>query len=241
MNATFALARAELTLLLRNRTAATNALLLPLALGALFIVRPPPTGLTGTAASMLLLALVCLTVASTATTTLVARRQQHLLQRWRTAPVAPPAVLVSTLSPVGVLFAGQAAALLTVLAYATSSIPAHPVLLVLAVVLAGALGCAVAFVTAAFTRTVEATNFTLLPVLVALAGGGVWATAAAGEVTWAMRATGGGAVAELVHLGWGGSETRALTAAAPSVLVLLALIVGTTLLARRYFRWEPRN
>lgn len=127
------------------------------------------------------------------------------------------------------------------LAYVTGTVPAHPALVALAMLLGAALGCAAAFVTAAFTRTAEAANITMLPVLAALLGGGIWAlTTAPGEITWAMRASGGKALAELVRLGWSGLDGGAVGAGS-SVLALLALTAGAVLVARRTFRWEPRS
>ncbi len=247
MTATVALARAELLMLTRNRTAAASALLFPLALGVLFIVNPPPTGYVASVATLQLLALVGLTVANTATVTLVARRQQHVLKRWRTSPVSTPSMLLGTLAPACALLVSQAAVLFAATAYATGTVPARPALLALAVVLGGALGCAVAFVTAAFTRTVEAANITMIPAVAALAAGGIWTiTAGPGEAAWLMLATGGGALAQLVRLGWhgpanGGGLEAHLAAAGPSVLMLLALTAVAVLVALRTFRWEPRG
>lgn len=65
----------------------------------------------------------------------------------------------------------------------------QPLLLVGAVLLGGALAAGLAFVTAALTRSVDATTITSLPAA-ALIGGGIWATTAeTGEVTWLMMAT----------------------------------------------------
>ncbi len=246
MTATVALARAELVMLARNRTAAITAVLLPLGMGLLLLFGQPPAGFVPTAAALQLLVVIGMTVIGTATTTLVARRQQHVLQRWRTSEVATPAVLLGTLAPFAVLLAGQATVLFAATAYATGSTPEHPALLALATALGGAVACAMAFVTAAFTRNVEAANITPIPSLVALLGGGFWAMSAdPGEASWAMLATGGGALAELVRLGWAGPSAGAagspLAAAGPSVLALAALTTVAVTVALRTFRWESRG
>lgn len=242
MTATLALARAELVMLARNRTAAITAMLLPLGMGVLLLLREPPAEFVPTAAALQLLVVTGMTVTGTATTTLVARRQQHVLQRWRTSEVATPAVLLGTLAPVAVLLAIQTAVLFAATAHATGARPSHPVLLALAIALAAALGCAMAFVTAAFTRGVEAASITVIPSMAALLGGGVWAMGAGpGEASWAMLATGGGALAELVRLGWDGPAGGGFLAAGPSVLVLAGLTAATVMVALRTFRWEARG
>lgn len=247
MTTTVALARAELIMLTRNRTALVNAVLIPFALGVLWIISDAPTGFASFGAVLQLLVLLAFTVLSVATTTLVARRQQHLLERWRlsTAPIG--SILTGTLSPALVLFTGQATVLLAMTAYATGSAPKQPLVLGIALVLGGAFGCALAFVTAAFTRTVEAVSVALLPASTALVGGGIWAsTTAPGELSWWIPATGGGAIAQLVRIGWDGAHGSAglggaFAAALPNVAWLLALTATAAAIAARTFRWHARG
>lgn len=251
MTPAIALARAELIMLARNRVAAVTGVLIPVAAGIWLITNPPPAdvpgGIVGGVTALMLVTLTGMTVAATATTTLVARRQQHLLERWRISGTAAPLVLVGTLTPACLLFLAGSAILFAASGYSFDAVPAQPALLVIAVVLAAALGCAVAFVTAAFTRTPETAQITLFPALAALIGGGLWALSApAGEITWRMRVTGGGALTELVRVGWegpagGGGVGAALAASGPSALVLLGLAVAASLVAARAFRWQARG
>lgn len=251
MSAAAALARAELIMLSRNRTALVTGVLVPVAAGAYLITNPPPDdvpgGVVGGVTALMLVLLAGMTLASTATTTLVARRQQHLLERWRISGAPTSAILAGTLAPVGVLGALGATLLFAATGMAFDAVPAHATLLVLAVVATVTLGGAVAVVAAAFTRSVGTAEITLLPVLAALIGGGMWTSfTPLGEITWRMRVTGGGALTELVRLGWDGPAagdglSAALAAAGPSLAVLGALIVVAIGIAARTFRWHARG
>ncbi|GAA5107952.1 hypothetical protein [Haloechinothrix salitolerans] len=246
MMTTVALARAELVMLTRNRTALVNAVLVPFALGILWIVSDPPGKFASFGAVLQLLVLIAFTILSVATTTLVARRGQHVLERWRLSTATNTAILAGTLTPALVLFTGQATLLLAMTAYATGSAPDRPLVLGIAVVLGGAFGCALACVTAACTRTVEATSVTLLPATTAVIGGGIWATTTApGELDWWVPATGGGAIAGIVRIGWDGAPDGAglggaIGAALPHAAWLLALTAVATAIAAHSFRWHGR-
>ena len=251
MTATVALARAELVMFARNRVAAATGVVLPLAASAWLITSPPPAdvpgGIAGGITALVLLFLTGMTVTATATTTLVARRQQHLLERWRVSGAPTLAVLAGTLAPAVLLLTVGATIMFAATGYAMNTVPARPALLVIALILAAVLGCAVAFVTAAFTRTVEAAQITLFPALSALLGGGFWVlTVPADTITWPMRATGGGALTELLRIGWNGAaegqgSATSLVAAGPSVLALIGLSAALIVVAGRVFRWQARG
>lgn len=244
MKATLALARAELIMLARNRTAAFNSMLVPLGLGAVWILTSPPEQAASFGAVLQLLVVAGMTVTATATIVLVARRNRQVLQRWRTSGASTPVILGGTLAPLCALLVGQAGIMFAATAYATGSAPARPLLLGAAVVLAGALAAGLAFATAGFTRTVDAANITAFPAMAALFGGGMWAnTADLGEASWAMLATGGGAVAQLVRLGWDGlpEGTGLVGAVAPPLGMIVVLTGVVTVVAERRFSWGPRT
>lgn len=247
MTSALALARAELIMLTRNRTAAVTALVLPLGGGLWIITDTPaesPLGSVAAIAALQLLTVVGFTMISSATTTLVARRQQRVLELWRTTPATTHTILAGTLAPATALLVVQTGILFAATGIAAGSPPDQPLLLAGTILLAALLGGAVAFVTAAATRSVEAASVTMLPALIPLVGGGIWVTtAAAGQVTWPMRATGGGALVELVMVGWEGpaGNSATLAAAAPSILMLLILTVAASLAATHTFRWQTRG
>jgi ABC-2 type transport system permease protein len=113
--------------------------------------------------------------------------------------------------------------------------------LVLATIGGTALAAALAFVTAAFTATPEMAQVTTLPVFLALFGGAFWVAATPpGEVTWAMLAVPGGAVAQLVRLGWDGAALSASTVA-PPLVAMAVTAAAVAWLAGRVFRWQPRS
>lgn len=251
MSAIYALARAELVMLARNRVAMATAVLIPIVAGVWLVTSPPPDdvpgGVVAGITALMLLLLTGMTVATTATTTLVARRQQRLLERWRISGAATVAVLAGTLAPVMLVAVGGNTLMLAATGYAFDALPAQPLVLIVTVGLAAALGGAVAVVTAGHTRTVEAAQLTLLPAVAAILGGGFWVVVTPpSAITWQMRITGGGALAELVRIGWDGpaassGSAATLTAAAPAALALLALIAALTLIATRTFRWSARG
>ncbi len=246
MTAAPSLARAELTMLVRNRTAVVTALLLPTALGLWLVTdSPADTPLADAAglATIQLITVIGFTLITAATTTLVARRQQRVLERWRTTPTPTWAILAGTTGPLVGLTAAQATILLAATAVATGTAPAQPALLAVGGLLGGALGAALGFAAAALTRTVEAASVTTLPALIPLIGGAVWTTTQAGPATWPMRATGGGALTELVRLSWNGPHATTPTqpGPVPAVLVLLALTAAIGLVAARTFRWHARG
>lgn len=199
----------------------------------------------GGIAALMLVVLAGMTLAQTATTTLVARRQQHLLERWRIAGTPTASVLAGPLAPVRLLAATGAAILFAATGSAFDTTPTQP---------AAGRGhrarrhtCrVVAVVAAAVTRSVGTAEITLLPVLAAPIGGGIWALLTPlAEITWRMRVSGGGALTELVRLGWDGPAdgaglAAALSAAGPSLAVLVGLVAVLVVIAVRNFRWHPR-
>lgn len=252
MSPAIALARAELLALSRDRVAAFTALLVPLAAATYLVVNPPPVDeiagpLASAAAAVTLVLFTSASVVIKSVATLVRRREQHLLERWRIAGAAPAAILGGTLAPGFLLLAMGATAMFVAIGIALDDAPTQPLWLVAAVLLAAVLGAAAATLGAAFARTSDAASIVALPIVGALLAGAMWTTLVPlAEVTWPMRATGGGALAELVSIGWDGPAdgsglVTGLTAAAPSLLVLIGLSIALGLGAMRTFRWRARG
>lgn len=243
MSSVLALCKAELIMLTRNRTAAFNAVLIPLGISAIWIFTDPPAGAASFGAILQLAALAAMTIAASATITLVARRDRQVLERWRSSGIPTASIVGGTVGLLYLLFLAQSALVLGATAYATETVPARPVLAVVGVVLTGALALALAFLTAAFTNTVDASNITSFPAMAALFGGAMWASSVgAGEATWTMLATGGGSASVLIRLGWDGSTSGLAVweAALPAAGILVALTVAAAVVAVRTFRWGPR-
>jgi ABC-2 type transport system permease protein len=248
------LAAAETRLLLRNRTAVVNSILLPL----LLVVAIPVLGLDADALGVDLLitaagvTLVFLTYYNLVTT-YVARREDLVLQRMRTGELTDAQVLAATAVPTLLVTVGQ----LTLITAGVAVLglfptPADVVLPVLGVVLGAALMVVLATASTVFTRTPESAQITTLPVVVG-------ATALSGlffplsvlpEVLAAVaRLLPLTPVVELVQLGlsgrtWEGELVAGAElwwAALGPLGTLLAWIAIAGAATARWFRWAPRR
>jgi ABC-2 type transport system permease protein len=251
-----ALAAAEIRLLLRNRTAAVQSLLGPIVLvgsvGAIagsngFELDGP--GLIASAIGITLTFVAYYNLV----TTLVARREELVLQRMRTGELTDAEILLGTATPtllataVQILVVGAGVAVL-----GKWSAPANVVLPLLALFAGGALMVLLAVVSSSFTRTVEAAQFTTLPLVLAatmLSGLVVPLSGFPEPAAHVFRFLPLTPVIELSRLGlvgktWNGHavDTAGAWAAAPLPLAVLAgWLVGGAILARLVFRWAPRR
>ena len=252
---TLALAGAETRLLLRNRTAVVNSVLLPL----FFVALVPVTDIGGDGALGPRLAvtsvgvtLVFLTYYNLVTT-FVARREELVLQRMRSGELSGAEVLLGTAVPTLLVTAAQ-----VVLVLAGSAVigewaaPVDPVLPLLALLGGTALMVLLAIASTSFTRTAESAQITTLPlVLVATAASGLFVPLSAfpDGVAEVLRFTPVEPVVELARLGLAGETwdgvavdwAGAWTAAPQPLLVLAAWIAITASVSRRVFRWAPRR
>ncbi|MBO8189417.1 ABC transporter permease [Streptomyces spirodelae] len=245
-----ALARAELTLLIRNRSALFVVLLLPTLMT--FSLRSTAgqadlsgTGLSvgtavlpGTVGMVLLFA-----VYSNLVGVYVGRREELVLKRLRTGEAddreilgaaALPSVTIGIVQSVLLLAGG--ALLLDVGA------PARPDLVVAGLVLGLLLTATLAAASAAFTRTTELAQLTPMPLMLAtFAGSGVFVPLEIypDQIAEICRWLPMTPVMDLLRSGW----TQQLSG--PDTLRALAVAVGWTALGayvvRRRFRWEPRR
>ncbi|MCX4982281.1 ABC transporter permease [Streptomyces sp. NBC_00572] len=245
-----ALGRAELTLLLRNRTALFGALLVPLLMveAVRSSLRSADLGKAGTS-----IAEVAVTgaigmglligVYSNLVAAFVARREALVLKRLRTGEPTDPEILTGIALPAATLALTQCT-VLTIGGIAVLDLPApaRPDLLLAGVVLGTVLLTALAAATSAVTRTPESAQLTALPlVLISSIGSGLFVPlsmlperlAAFCEL---LPATG---VMTLVRAGWaGGAEAGDLLGA---TAVTVAWIMMSVFAVQRWFRWEPRR
>ena len=233
------LAVAELKLTFRSPLVAATAVFAPLAMGMLLLGNRELGG--AGVVSLQLIALLGFTPYAGATTTLAARRQQLVLKRLRTSPASDGEIVAGLLLPLALLVVAQAAILVATTIAVTDSWPHTWWPLVLAVVGGTVLVTGLAFITAAFTGTPELAQVTTLPVFLALIAGGLWTgSTPPDEVTWLMVAVPGGAVAQLVQLGWDGADLSVATVV-PSLVAMALTGAGAAYLAGRVFRWQPRS
>ncbi|MER8005437.1 ABC transporter permease [Streptomyces sp. NPDC094149] len=245
-----ALARAELTLLGRNRSAVTTALLVPLALP--FSVRPvlDQMDLKGTglnAGTVMLTAAIgfsfLFSVYTGLVSAFVARREELVLKRLRTGEFGDTEILLGTALPAACLGLAQSLVLtLGCVLFLDAGAPRAPYLTVLGLLVGLVLCAALAALTASFTRTVESAQITALPlVLVSMMGSGITVPVQAlpDRLASVCALLPLSPVIRLVSGGFTGrlSAAEALASAA----VALAWLVAAVFAVRRWFRWEPRR
>lgn len=231
-----ALGVAELKLLLRNRTAAALAVLMPLAMGAYFALAMDGerTGWTMVVTLQLVFSLG-FTVYVTVTTALTARRQDLYLKRLRTGAASDAVVLTGVLLPVVLLGIAQAVVLLGLSVAAGAPLPARPDLLAAAVVGGVALSCAAGVCTSGVTNTAELAQITTAPFFFALVIGGLMGSGGQVDV-WVFLIPGSG-LGTLTAAAWGGPTGQV----GPAALSVVLWAVAATGLAARFFRWDPRT
>jgi ABC-2 type transport system permease protein len=251
-----ALGRAELLLLWRNRTALFNALVPPLAIVPLAASASNGAGgrsshalLVTTLLGVMILSVVYYTLVST----YVARREELMLKRLRVGELADVEILAGTAAPAVALAVGQAVLFVGIGAVAFDlPMPVNAPVLMLGMLGGVAVFALLAAASSAFTRTVEMTQVTTLPVVLACAlGSGIVIPLQAlpGAVAAILRFVPLTPVMELMRLGWLGTTgdgtphdfVGVLGAAAAPAAILAAWMVFGALAVRRWFRWEPRR
>jgi ABC-2 type transport system permease protein len=251
-----ALASAEIRLLLRNRTAAVNSLLGPaLLLGSVAAIAVS-NGMELDGPSFIAKAIgitLILVAYYNLVTTFVARREELVLQRMRTGELTDGEILLGTAVPTLLVTVVQVVVVgVGVVALGRWSAPVDVVLPLLALLGGGALMVVLAAASTSVTRTVEAAQFTTLPLVLAATSFSGLLVPLSGfpeRVAEAFRFLPLTPVIELSQLGlvgktWSGQavDTAGAWAAAPVPLAVLAgwLVVGSVV-ARRVFRWAPRR
>lgn len=245
-----ALARAELTLLIRNRTTLFVALFVPIGLIASVQVSLKNVDLEDTGMSVLEIALtggigmvLLMVVYSNLTSAYTTRREELVLKRLRTGEVSDPEILTGTALPAAALALAQCVLLVVVgVAFLDVSSPRRPELLVLGVLVGIGLMAALAAATASYTRTVESAQITTMPVfMLSIVGSGLFMPLEAlpdnvSSVCELLPMTG---IVTLVRAGWlGDAATGDLVSAGLNALAWSVLAVFAV---KRWFRWEPRR
>jgi ABC-2 type transport system permease protein len=249
-----ALAEAETRLLLRNRTAVFNSLLMPLLLVASARLIGAGEGTAGPALLVVAIGvtLVFLTYYNLVTT-YVARREELVLQRMRTGELTDAEILIGTAAPTLLVTLAQVLLVAVgVLVLGEWSAPVDAVLPLLALAGGAALMVVLAAASTSFTRTAESAQITTLPlVMIATVASGLFfpLDVFPDQVATALRMLPLSPVVELARLGlvggtWDGQTVgwAGAWAAAPLPLAVLGgwLLVGGPV-AGRVFRWAPRR
>ncbi|WP_369069875.1 ABC transporter permease [Kineococcus terrestris] len=243
---TWALARAEVLLLRRNRTLLFNAVLTPVGVVALLALVGDGRAMTGEVAArsvglmiaMLLLFVVYYNVLSTA----VARREAGVLQRLRTGELADAEVLAAVCAPAVALTLAQTLLLVAIGGPVLDlPLPANPLVVVLGVLLGCAVLALLALATATWSKNLESVQVTSLPVIaLCVLGAGVAVPLdllpePVQRVAEFLPLT---PVVELVQDGWVGEPD--LAGVAVPAAIALGWVVAGALVVRGAFRWSPR-
>ena len=255
-----ALGRAEATLLLRNRSAVFIAFGLPLAtVGALRGLLDqqardhPGLDLDAALVTGLIGFVLMFVVYYNLTSAYVARRNDLVLKRLRTSEATDLELLAGTAVPAAALallmcalVGGAGAALLHL------PMPVNPLLMLAGLALALTLLTALAALSSAFTRTVETSGITTLPVMLATQFGSgllVPLEAMPDGLADFCRLLPTTPAFSLIRLGWFGTDgsgpaTGFAGTWGEAVPLLAVGTVWTVLAVRaalRTFRWEPRR
>lgn len=257
------LVRAETTLLLRNRTALFNGVLLAPAMVAFLHFSGAFEAFVGDDArasiigAFALTSLVCFAmmfvVYYNLASAYVVRREELVLKRLRTGQCSDAEILAGAATPAVVTMLGQLVlGGVAIALWIGLDVPANVLLLLVAVLGGTFVFASLAAASTAFTRTVETAQLSTLPIMalaLLLSGTTLPLTLLPERLQTLAELTPLHPVAELLTIGLTGlgpdgvavgfGETFAL--AAQPLAVLAAWCVLGAWLATRYMRWEPRR
>ncbi len=244
-----ALGVAEVKLLLRNRTAAISSLFLPVAFGVFFAWTFDPTGdpsLWGMIVALQLVLTFAMGVYLTATQTVVARRHSRVLKRMRTSGLSDTGVLTAITGPAVAIAAVHLVLYGIVNVVLGMRWPADPVPLLVALVGGLAVCVTAAFTTAVVTPTPERAQITTLPLFFVMFAAALALPVVPLDSWWqALVLVPGAPIGQLSALAFAGGAWApgllGLPAMLPSLVSSVAWPVVFAVLARRHFRWDPRN
>ncbi|WP_432560539.1 ABC transporter permease [Granulicoccus sp. GXG6511] len=249
------LVRAETTILLRNKTAAFTAIVLPLVIGLAFggvgIFDPASLGiaLTSGLVSMSLLYVIYFTMV----TSLVGRREQLVLKRLSAGEATPLEIVLAPAVPLWILLVLQSTLAVAGATLVFSTPVAHPWALALAVIGGAGTWTGLAIWSATWTKTVESAQLTTLPLmLVAIVLSGLmfpleFTPRAVQHIAHVLPMT---PVVDLIQLAYSGvgidgttvgGVSDALLAAAGMVVPLAVWTAFGIWTGLRDFRWDPRS
>jgi len=255
--AILALTRAESTLLIRNRTALFNSLLLPVLLVAFMyqtgaLDRPELNTGALLITTMAIFGLLFVTYYNLVTT-YVARREELVLKRMRTGEIGDFTILAGSAVPTILVSLLQLAVVSIAVPFLTDlKAPTNLLLPVVAFVLGTVMFALLAAASTAITRNSETAQITTLPVvIVGTALSGVFFPLSILPETLAAvgRFLPATPVVELFNLGMSGTSrdgsqvslSESFTEALVPLAILVVWLAIAGALAARYFRWEPRR
>ena len=249
-------AKAEFTLLVRNKVTMFSAFVVPL-LPFLAMIPMRINGKldTKTATTFLSLTLAMILISAVFINllpTFVARREELVLKRLRTGECSDLEILTGIALPVFLISAGLllATSLATVVGLG-QPLPVNALLLLVALVGGCLVFVSLSLLTTLITKNSEASQVTGMPIIMicTLGAGFSPLTFLPEWASQAMQYTPLAPSVELTRLGWRGLTGDGTTvdfagsfahAWQPSLILLAWILIGG-LMARKYFRWDPRT
>ncbi|MFE0099092.1 ABC transporter permease [Streptomyces sp. NPDC059009] len=245
-----ALARAELTLLGRNKGTLFAALVVPLVMPV--SVNSATSGMDLEAAGLSTDSVVLpagigfsllFAVYATVTSVFVARREELVLKRLRTGELRDPEILAGAALPSLAIAVGQC----LLLAVACSALlgagaPKAPHFAVLGLLAGLVLFTALAAVTSSFSRSTESAQVLTMPLMfISMLGSGLFIPLEVmpDKLASVLELLPMSPVIKLVRGGWTGDLSAA--GALGALAVAVAWIVLAVFAGQRWFRWEPRR
>ena len=183
----------------------------------------------------------------------VNRRDELVLKRMRTGETRDSELIASIALPGFAIALVVSALTVPVAAALGQRLPVNPILYAGTVVAAGVMFTALAYWTAAWTRSAESAGLTSLPIILLASAGPL--TVSIPDMSDALRSllelTPGAAMTELMRVGWFGldgpeanettlSFAETWSQVGPPLLVIASWTVLGVTLAKRSMRWEPR-
>jgi ABC-2 type transport system permease protein len=232
------LALTELRLLFRKKLTMYSVVALPIALCAMtwFQLRDMPASEWPWMLGFTYVMLLSLSVYLVSAMVFTARRQSLVLQRLRTSELTDNGVFAGIAGPILVVGLAQTVVYFAFCMVIGAPAPAEiaPVLIGLVLGLPTALLAGIA--TAAFSRSVEATQITSLPLLFAAIAGSVMSRSGNDIVATIGSVLPMSGPSDLIGKGWEGAATPMVALGAA---IAWLLILGFA--AQRFFKWEPRQ
>ena len=135
-SASFAIAHAELRIMIRNKAVTMFAVLIPIVVALAIAMAPTPN-----LAAQAILFMLLIGIYVTATTTLSTRRRELFLKRLRSGAASDASIIIGLVAPAMVVTCAQVTLMFGVASATAYAMPRNVALLIIAV-LVGAITCA---------------------------------------------------------------------------------------------------
>ncbi|MCE7005711.1 hypothetical protein LWC34_23205 [Kibdelosporangium philippinense] len=231
------LAMTELRLLFRKKLTMYSIVFVPLALCAMawFQLRDMPASEWPWQMGFTFVMLLAVSVYLVSAMVFTSRRQSLVLQRLRTSELTDNGVFAGIAGPMMVIGIAQTLIYFGFCLAIGAPAPQQVGVVLIGLVLGLPTALLAGIVTAAFSRSVEATQITSLPLLFAAIAGAIMIRSDNTTVSTIGALLPMAGPSQLVGEGWAGSTPLLALGATVAWLALLGFA------AQRFFKWEPRQ